>query len=117
MQLILLFWGFLTVSDADLLKHINLRISNFRGDITNLEHAIGCFYVGRQLGWKVMLLIHDRKSIKKYEDLLALNFKEHMPEVGSLAHKSLAWQAVQKVSSFWKAVKGEIANVRTTQVE
>ncbi|MBX3616618.1 hypothetical protein [Nitrosomonas sp.] len=105
------------MTENEIVEHIKTRIELYRGDVMNLEHAIGCFYIGRQLGWKIILLMHDRKSIKKYEQLLDLDFRVHMPDIGVLAHKSLAWRAVQKVSSYWKAVKGEIANIRTPQVD
>jgi hypothetical protein len=72
--------------------------------------------VGRLLGWKVLLLVHDRQSIKKYERILDLNFRGTLPDVGPQANKSLAWTAVQKISSYWKAVKGEVPEVRTREV-
>ena len=105
------------MTEKDLIPHFNRRFKDFRGDITQLERAIGCFVIGRQVGWKVMLLVHDRKTIKLYEELLGLDFKRHLKPEGPLAHKSLAWQLVKKVSSFWKAVKGEIPGVRTPEVE
>jgi hypothetical protein len=105
----------MALSDKELNEHVIKRVRKFKGDITDMERAIGCLYVGREFGWKIMLLIHDRKSIAKYETLLELNFREEMPDVGKYAHKSVAWGLVQKVSSFWKAVKGEIPDVKTPE--
>jgi hypothetical protein len=105
----------MALSDKELNEHIVKRIRKYKGDITDLERAIGCLYVGREFGWKVMLLVHDRKSIAKYEELTGLDFRKELPEVGAYAHKSQAWLLVQKVSSFWKAVKGEIAGVKTPE--
>lgn len=102
------------VSETELVKMIDERVRQFKGDIPELERAIGALFVGRQFGWKVLLLIHDRKTIKRYEATLDLEFKApNMPEVGAYAHKSVAWLAVQKVASFWKAVKGEYAGVKS----
>lgn len=106
------------LTEAELVALLDKRVQAFRGDIPELERAIGAVFVGRQMGWKVLLLIHDRKTIKRYEETLDLQFKEpNMPEVGKYAHKSVAWTAVQKVASFWKAVKGEYAGVKSVQAK
>jgi hypothetical protein len=69
------------------------------------------------MGWKVLYLIHDRKTIKRYEETLGLEFREpNMPDVGKYAEKSVAWLAVQKVTSFWRAVKGEYEGLKSVLV-
>ncbi len=105
----------MVLSDKELNDHLAKRIRKYKGNIHELEKAIGCLFVGREMGWKVMLLVHDRKSIAKYEELVALDFRKELLEVGPSADKSVAWALVQKVSSFWKAVKGEIPNVKTPE--
>lgn len=103
--------------DAAIERIIRDAIPPFKGIMTELETAIGALYVGQHVGWKPLLLIHDKKTLRKYEMILGISFREHMPEIGPHAHKSVAWKAVQKVSNFWKAVKGEIKGVRTQEVE
>ena len=96
------------LSEAELVKLIDERVREFRGDPTELERAIGALSVGRQLGCKVLLLVHDRETIKRYVETLDLEFKApNMQEVGEYAYKSVDWTVVQKVASFWKAVMGE----------
>lgn len=90
--------------------------SNFKGNAHQLEAAIGAMFVGKHYGWKVAYLVHDRRTIKKFEDILGINFREQLPEKGPKAEKSLAFIAVQKVSNFWKAVKGEIEGVKTPEI-
>jgi len=97
-------------------KTIDLAISKFKGQLPTLEAAIGAFLAGEKLGWKVLYLVHDKSTIRKYEKILGVNFKEILPDETSLSHKSVAWTAVQKVSNFWKAVKGEIPNIRTPDI-
>ena len=105
------------MSDKAIILHIDKKTQEFKGQINELEQAIGMWFVGRQFGWKVMLLVHDRKTIAKYEKLLGIDFRNEVPDVGKYAHKSLAWNAVQKVSNFWKAVKGEIPGIRSPEFE
>lgn len=101
------------IPDSKIILHIDKVTKNFKGQIPELEQAIGVWVVGRQFGWKVMLLVHDRKTIAKYEKLLGIDYRNEVPDVGEFAHKSLAWRAAQKVSNFWKAVKGEIPGIRS----
>lgn len=106
----------MALSDKELSDHIAKRVKKFHGNVGDMESAIGCYFVGREFGWKVMLLIHDRKTIKKYETLLDVDFRKELPDVGKHADKSMAWTIVQKLSSFWKAVKGEYPGVKTPEV-
>jgi len=101
----------------DLLAHIDEQVRAYTGDLTQLERAIGALIVGRQFGWKVMLLVHDRRTIEKYSEILKVDFKEVLPAEGKYAHKSLGWAAAQKVASFWKAVKGEYPEVKSVQIK
>jgi len=104
------------MSEKDLLAAIDRSIQSFKGDTRKLSNAIGYVMIGRRLGWKVMLLMHDRKSIKLYEQILGIDSRQEFPEYGPLAEKSVAYRALKKVSNFWKAVKGEIPNVRSTEM-
>src|SRR5688572_9704769 len=63
------------LTEGELVKLIDDRVRQFKGDITELERAIGALFVGRQFGWKVLLLIHDRKTIRRYEATLDVEFK------------------------------------------
>lgn len=103
--------------EQKIISHIDNLIPEFRGNIAELEQAIGVWIVGRHFGWRVMLLVHDRKTLAKYEKKLGIDFRKELPEVGPYAKKSLAWTAVQKVSNFWKAVRGEIPNIKTPEIE
>ena len=98
-------------------KTIDLAITNFKGQLPTLEAAIGALLAGEKFGWKVLYLVHDKSTIRKYEKVLDVNFKDILPDETPLSHKSVAWIAVQKVSNFWKAVKGEIPNIRTPDIK
>ena len=91
-------------------------IKDFEGDMTTLESAIGAYIVGQKIGWKPLLLVHDKKTIAKYEKILGRNFREEMDPVGVWCNKSNAWRAVQKISNYWKAVKGEITGIRSPEM-
>jgi hypothetical protein len=105
------------MNSQELLAHIDEQVRNYQGDLTQLERAIGTLIAGRQFGWKVLLLVHDRKTIAKCGEILNVDFQEVLPAEGKFAHKSLGWAAAQKVASFWKAVKGEYPEVKSVQIK
>lgn len=93
-------------SASDLVKIADKASADYHGQFPELESAIGMLFVGRQFGWKVLYLIHSKATIRKYERILGISVREMFPEVGPLAHKSVAFKLAQKFSSFWKLVNG-----------
>jgi hypothetical protein len=75
--------------------------------IDELEAAIGMYTMGFHYGWKVLHLIHSKKTIRKYEELLGIKITEEFPELGKDAWRSNAHKILQVVSNFWKVVSGE----------
>jgi hypothetical protein len=110
------------MTEAEVLELINKKIKKeFKGTLTELEGAIGMLFVGRQLGWKPLMLMHDRKTIAKYEKILGIEVEDEFPPVGDYAMRSFAWRVFQKgkekMSSFWKAVKGEVSGIRSGMIQ
>lgn len=104
------------LSDKQLLSIVNKAIDEFGGNSQELKGAIGTLFIGQHYGWKVMVLIHDKKTIRKYEEILGVSFREVMPELGEMSERSFAWKAASKLGNFWKAVKGEYKGIRTPEV-
>src|SRR5262245_60620493 len=104
------------MTEKDLINLFDRRIEGFEGQLDELESAIGMLVIARLLGWKVLYLIHTRKTIQHYEGILGVSMREMVPPVGRLAKRSLAWRALQNVNNFWKAVKGEIPGIRSAEV-
>jgi hypothetical protein len=108
---------FRVMKDKELIEKIEAAVKNFKGDALTLETAIGSFFLGRQLGWKPLLLIHNKATVRKYEKILGFEFRDHLPEVGELAKKSKGWRAAQNITNFWKAVAGTIPGVRSSEID
>lgn len=100
----------------ELAKVANRAIEDFEGNGTELQNALGVLFMGQRFGWKVLYLIHDRKTIRKYQKILGIDIREEFPEVGDKAQKSYAFRAVQNVSNFWKAVRGEIKGIKSPNI-
>jgi hypothetical protein len=92
----------------DMLKRVEDSTKEFVGLFDELESAIGMYMIGRLVGWRVLVLIHNKRTIRKYEEILGgIDIRKEFPEEGPLAHKSLGLEIVKKVGNFWKAVSGE----------
>jgi hypothetical protein len=100
------------ISLKEVIEKADAEFKTFKGQITDFESAIGALILGRHVGWRILLLVHDRRTIAKYEKLLNVNFRDVLEEVGELAHKSVAWSYINKSPKlsklFWKYVRGEV---------
>lgn len=88
-------------------KIINAAILDFGGNADELESAIGLLYVGRAYGWRVLVLLHTKRTIRKYEKILNIDVRKFFEEEGPLAGRSIAYGVAKAVGNFWKAVSGE----------
>jgi len=82
-------------------------ISGFRGQIDELESAIGMYMVGRHFGWKILYVIHSKRTIKKYEEILGIKATEAFEPFGPDAPSTNAFELLQNASNFWKVVSGD----------
>ena len=83
-------------------------VANFRGNIEELEKALGMLRLGLHLGWRPLVLIHNKRTIRKYEKILDIKVREFFPEEGGLAERSIGYSIAKKLGNFWKAVSGEL---------
>lgn len=97
-----------TARSEQLVCIVNEAIERFSGSIDELEKAIGMLYIGDYFGWKVLVLIHNKRTIRKYEEILDINVREFFPEEGPIAMRSIGYDVTKKVGNFWKAVSGDI---------
>ncbi len=106
------------MTDDQILSLVDRTADEFRGELSELESAIGMLLIGRHYGWRVILLVHSPATIRKYLKILGLkNLRDVLPEVGVLAHRSNAWRMLDGTQNFWKAVRGQIAGVRSAKAD
>ena len=83
-------------------------IAKFQGTFDELEAALGVLHLGDHMGWKPLVLIHNKRTIRKYEEILGIRLKDLFPEEGPSASRSIGYTIAKKIGSFWKAVSGEV---------
>jgi hypothetical protein len=103
------------LSDEELINYLNQIIKDFKGQLDELENAMGALLLGRHIGIKPLYILHSKASIKKYQQILNLNFKEQMPTVGYKAEKMVGWKVAKSVSNFWKLVSGDLPDYKKTK--
>lgn len=91
-----------------LVRIADTATKHFEGDFGELESALGMFFVGRLVGWRVIVLIHNKRTIKKYEEILGIDIRKEFAEQGPFVEKSLGYRIVRQAKEFWKAVSGEV---------
>jgi len=50
-------------------------MDRFAGDIDDLERARGIYLLGLQMGWRVLVIIHTKHIIRKYEEILGIQIR------------------------------------------
>ena len=75
--------------------------------LDELESALGMYILGFHFGWKVLYVIHSKRTIRKYEELLGISVRETFDEFGPDADRTNAFKVINTVSSFWKLVSGD----------
>ena len=92
-----------------LVKVVERAIDNFSGNQDELEAAIGMYMLGRHFGWKELVLIHNKRTIRKYEEILDIDIREEFPEETPVSERSNGYKLAKTLSNFWKAVSGDTA--------
>ena len=65
------------------------------------------YMLGFHFGWKVLYVIHSKRTIRKYEELLGITVRDTFDEFGPDADRTNALKVINTVSSFWKLVSGD----------
>lgn len=94
--------------EAELIRVEREAIARFSGDITELEAALGVLRVGHHFGWRVLVLIHNKRTLRKYEQILGITVREFFPAEGPSHERSVGYGWAKKIGNFWKAVSGAI---------
>lgn len=81
--------------------------ANFHGNFDDMEMALGVLRTGDYLGWRPLVLIHNKRTIRKIEDILNINIREFFPPEGECAERSIGYKIAKELTNFWKAVSGD----------
>lgn len=91
-------------------------IVRYRGDVTQLEAALGMLRMGHHYGWKVLYIVHSKKTIRNYEEILNIRVRDIFDETGPSSYRSFGFNLAQRFSNFWKVAGGEVKIPRRKDV-
>ncbi|MDD2770352.1 MAG: hypothetical protein PHT19_16645 [Methylococcus sp.] len=98
----------LLVLDEETEQKILSRMADFQGVGTTLESAIGALVMGQYFGWRVLKLLHNPATYRRYEKALGIKFSDVCPEITELGKKkSIGYAITQKLGSFWAVIMGK----------
>ncbi len=84
------------------------NIKEFRGVGTTLESALGALIMGQYFGWRVLKILHNPLTYRRYEKILGIKFQDVCPESTHYSEtKSVGYAITQKLGSFWAVVMGK----------
>lgn len=79
----------------------------FDGSVDEVEQAIGFYMAGRHMGWRPLVVIHNKRTIRKYEDILGVKIREEFAPEGPDCDRSVAYKIASGFSNFWRVVSGD----------
>jgi hypothetical protein len=85
---------------------IENSLLNYSGDFTVFETAVGAFLLGHYIGMHPLLVIHNNKTILKYESILGIKFRDYLPNTTEFSDKSIGYSVALRAADFWVAATG-----------
>jgi hypothetical protein len=87
-------------------------IARFKGQLDDLESALGMLRMGHHFGWKVLYILHSKATIRKYEEILNVKIRERFPEEGPSAYRSMGFRIAKAATNFWKVISGDAGEAK-----
>jgi hypothetical protein len=98
----------LSVEELIKVQQIELEaIATYGGLADELESALGFLKLGFQIGWKPLVIIHSKKTFKKYEQILGIDARTFFQEETPMSQRSRGYSIAITLSNFWKVVSGD----------
>lgn len=99
----------LTLEQVAQLQEIEYRaIRDYSGDLTQLEAALGMLRIGHHFGWKVLYILHSKRTIRNYEEILGIRIREIFEPEGPSSYRSFGFNIAGRFRNFWKVAGGDI---------
>jgi len=92
-------------------------IANFAGQYDQLTTALGMLRLGDHVGWRVLYILHSKRTIRRYEEILDIKVREFFPEEGPSASRSIGYKVAKKLENFWKIVSGDVKIENRREIE
>jgi hypothetical protein len=83
----------------------------YEGQLDVFESAVGALMLGRFAGFDALRVIHNSRTLKKYETILCgISFKERLQSRTPESQRVNGIRYAEKFKQFWKALAGGVAS-------
>jgi len=94
---------------ADVEDSVVQAVLDYRGMAPKVADALGALAFGQLYGWRGVMMIYSRSTVRGYEQALGITFKDHMPDRTEVSDRILGVRVADELGRFWAVVKGEIS--------
>ena len=86
-------------------QHYQFRLDRFSGDLRVFYAAGAAYSLASDFGWRIAYAIYVPRTIRRYESILDLRFRDCCPEYTHRSPRTSAFEPLRSASNFWKFVK------------
>ena len=83
---------------------------NYEGNVEIIEAAIGALIVGRLVGYDGLRMIHSWKTLRNYEGILCVKFKEILPTTTPDTDRINGIRYAKKFKALWRALAAGVGS-------
>jgi hypothetical protein len=84
--------------------------AKFEGPTGDFESAVGALLVGRLVGLDGLKVLHNWRTLRKYEGLLGISFKEVLRARTDDTRRINGIRYAERFDQFWKAIAGGVGS-------
>lgn len=92
--------------DDETKEQLEKAATEFKGNGTTLESALGAVLMGRMYGWRVLKMMHSPATYRNYEKILGIKFRDICKEETKLTQRNMGMKIAAKWNNFWEVVRG-----------
>ena len=81
----------------------------FEGDLPPFESAVGALIFGRLAGFDALRVVHSWRTLRKYEDILGITFKDRLLDRTPDSRRVNGIRYADKFNQFWKAIAAGVS--------
>ena len=83
---------------------------NYEGDLAVFEGAVGAYFLGRFAGYDALRVVHSWRTLRKYEQILGIRFKEQVNGRTPDSRRVNGIRYAENFQAFWKAIAAGVSS-------
>ena len=87
---------------------VDSAAKRFSGDVGELEAAIGSLFIAHHFGYQFIYLVHNKRTVRKYEEILGLSFKHSFAALSDSFTRLPGLVYALRQPNYWKCVSGDV---------